>query len=161
TVLPYGLRLQAGDDVADELTEQNERGYSHRDRRHGHERTARVAQDIAEGNLDEHHWRGSERGAINLPARGTKGSSALEVGCGSWVEKRKLVACSRCTRCIRSMIEAPVWLSRFAVGSSASTSSGSFTNARAMATRCFWPPLNWLGRCFCCSIRPTDSSMAR
>ena len=38
-----------------------------------------------------------------------------------------------------------VSLSRAPVGSSANRISGSFTRARAMATRCIWPPLIWLG----------------
>jgi hypothetical protein len=43
------------------------------------------------------------------------------------------------------MISMLVRLSRLPVGSSASTISGSFTRARAMATRCCWPPESWLG----------------
>ena len=44
--------------------------------------------------------------------------------------------------CITCML---VSLSRAPVGSSASTISGSFTMARAMATRCICPPDSWLG----------------
>ena len=40
-----------------------------------------------------------------------------------------------------------VWLSRLPVGSSASSSDGSVTRARAMATRCCWPPDSSLGWC--------------
>ena len=35
---------------------------------------------------------------------------------------------------------SPVAVSRLPVGSSARMSAGSFTRARAMATRCIWPP---------------------
>ena len=38
------------------------------------------------------------------------------------------------------MISSPIWLSRLPVGSSASRSRGSPTMARAIATRCCWPP---------------------
>ena len=38
-----------------------------------------------------------------------------------------------------------VRVSRLPVGSSASSTSGSFTSARAMATRCICPPESWFG----------------
>src|SRR5204863_309761 len=40
-------------------------------------------------------------------------------------------------------------------------SFGSFTRARAMATRCCSPPDNSIGRCPARSARPTDASEAR
>ena len=43
------------------------------------------------------------------------------------------------------------------VGSSASTISGSFMRARAIATLCAWPPESWLGRLCILSLRPTLS----
>jgi len=43
------------------------------------------------------------------------------------------------------MISALERLSRFPVGSSARISGGWLTSARAMATRCCWPPESWLG----------------
>src|SRR5258707_13486457 len=159
-VAAHRLRLQPRDDVADELAEEDQRRDADGDRRCRHERTAGVAQDIAKGDLDQHHQLASDRWSTRRPSRRTKLSCACEMCCGSCVEKTKLAACSRCTRCIRSMIAAPVWLSRLAVGSSASTSSGFFTSARAIATRCFWPPESWLGRCSRWSARPTHSSMA-
>ncbi len=60
----------------------------------------------------------------------------------------------------RSMIWTEVLESRAPVGSSASTISGSLMRARAMATRCIWPPESWLGRLFTWSPRPTRSSSA-
>ena len=45
-----------------------------------------------------------------------------------------------------SMTAMPVAESRAPVGSSASRMSGSLTSARAMATRCIWPPESWFGR---------------
>ena len=47
-----------------------------------------------------------------------------------------------------SIICTLVSLSSAPVGSSASKISGSFTSARAMATRCIWPPLISLGFLF-------------
>ena len=46
--------------------------------------------------------------------------------------------------------------SRFESGSSISTSGGSMTMARAMATRCCWPPESWPG-----SLSPWPSSRTR
>jgi hypothetical protein len=46
----------------------------------------------------------------------------------------------------RSRISRLVVESRAPVGSSASSRRGFVTSARAMATRCFWPPESWLGR---------------
>ena len=48
--------------------------------------------------------------------------------------------------------------SRLPVGSSARSRSGSVTSARAMATRCCWPPDSSPGRCSTRSARPTRSS---
>src|SRR6185503_5450245 len=48
--------------------------------------------------------------------------------------------------------------SRLPVGSSASRMRGSPASARAMATRCCWPPESWEGRCFMREARPTTSS---
>ncbi len=59
------------------------------------------------------------------------------------------------------MICTEVLESSAPVGSSASTISGSLMSARAMATRCIWPPESWLGRLFTCSPRPTASSASR
>src|SRR5205823_4366665 len=56
------------------------------------------------------------------------------------------------------MISSPVAESRLPVGSSASRMEGSFTSARAMATRWRWPPDSSLGRCSMRSPRPTWSS---
>ena len=55
----------------------------------------------------------------------------------------------------RSMIWTLVLESSAPVGSSASRISGSLMRARAMATRCIWPPESWLGFLFTWSPRPT------
>ena len=51
--------------------------------------------------------------------------------------------------------------SRSPVGSSATSSSGEWTMARAMATRCSWPPESSDGRWSARSLRPTSSSADR
>ena len=56
------------------------------------------------------------------------------------------------------MIEAPVVLSRFPVGSSARTIAGRPTRARAMATRCRSPPESWVGRKLARPDSPTCAS---
>src|SRR5215218_7026026 len=57
-----------------------------------------------------------------------------------------IVAPCRLSSSIRAMICSPVALSRFPVGSSASTIAGAPTRARAIATRCRSPPESWVGR---------------
>ena len=57
-----------------------------------------------------------------------------------------------------SMIDAPVALSRFPVGSSASTIAGRPTSARAIATRWRSPPESFVGLNVARPERPTRSS---
>ncbi|EAU41467.1 hypothetical protein FP2506_13579 [Fulvimarina pelagi HTCC2506] len=47
------------------------------------------------------------------------------------------------------------------VGSSKSRMRGSMASARAMPTRCCWPPESWLGYFSACSAIPTRSSSLR
>ena len=49
-------------------------------------------------------------------------------------------------RASSSITVMPVSWSSAAVGSSQTSSRGSCTRARAIATRCIWPPESWLGR---------------
>ena len=58
---------------------------------------------------------------------------------------------SSITSCVRAESRVPV-------GSSAIRISGSVTSARAMATRCCWPPESWLGAWPTRSERPTSDS---
>ena len=59
------------------------------------------------------------------------------------------------------MISMLVRVSRLPVGSSARNRIGSLTSARAIATRCCWPPESWAGRWCARSPRPTSASFAR
>ena len=61
----------------------------------------------------------------------------------------------------RASTSSVLWLSSAPVGSSASSSTGSVTIARAMATRCCWPPDSCDGRWCSRSASPTRSSAAR
>ena len=56
------------------------------------------------------------------------------------------------------MISSLVSSSRLPVGSSASSTLGSFTSARAIATRCCWPPDSSPGRWRARSASPTEAS---
>ena len=57
-------------------------------------------------------------------------------------------------------MSAPVFESRFPVGSSARITRSSTTSARAIATRCCSPPDSWLGRCPARSASPTSARSA-
>ena len=58
------------------------------------------------------------------------------------------------------MMECARTGSRLATGSSASMISGSCIIARAIPTRCCWPPLSSSARLFACSGIPTRASCA-
>ena len=66
---------------------------------------------------------------------------------GSCVTTIMVMPCSRFSRWKIAMISTLVRESSAPVGSSARMIRGSFTSARAMATRCCWPPESWLGWC--------------
>ena len=63
----------------------------------------------------------------------------------SWVTSTRVVPASRFSSNIRAMTFSPVAKSRLPVGSSASSTSGRTTKARASATRCCSPPDRTLG----------------
>ena len=58
-----------------------------------------------------------------------------------------------------AMTSLPPWLSSAPVGSSARITGPPFISARAMLTRCCWPPESWLG--WCCSRSPSPRSRSR
>src|SRR5262249_8280855 len=65
---------------------------------------------------------------------------ARAAACGSCVTMTIVLPCSRLSACSRSRTSSPALRSRSPVGSSQSSSVGSVTIARAMPTRCSWPP---------------------
>ena len=84
--------------------------------------------------------------------------SAMSCSC---VMSRIVMPRSMLRRWNTSITSMLVRLSRLPVGSSASRMDGSLMSARAMATRCCWPPDSWFGWWCDRSRRPTISSAAR
>ena len=64
----------------------------------------------------------------------------------SWVTITMVVPSRWLSSSACAMISSPIWLSRLPVGSSASSICGWPTIARAIATRCCWPPESWVGK---------------
>ena len=79
----------------------------------------------------------------------------------SCVTSRIVVPCSLARNFMRSTTSRPDLRSSEAVGSSAITMSGSAASARAIATRCRWPPDNCSGRWSRRSPMPTALSISR
>ncbi|MNW56755.1 hypothetical protein D3C74_344900 [compost metagenome] len=73
---------------------------------------------------------------------------------GSCVTMMMVRPSSRTERRRKLRTSAPERESRLPVGSSANTTSGLAMSARAMATRCCWPPESSLGRCVRRAPRP-------
>ena len=93
------------------------------------------------------------------PSRMWTTRSAARATSAAWVASSSVSPRSRLSRTSASRMRAPVAESRLPVGSSAMTSTGSCTTARAMAARCISPPDNcvglWSSRC------PSPSSVAQ
>ncbi len=75
----------------------------------------------------------------------------------SWVTTTMVTPWSRLSATSVSMISCDVRVSRLPVGSSASSRLGELIRARAMATRCCWPPESWAGVLRSRSPRPSSS----
>jgi hypothetical protein len=88
-----------------------------------------------------------------MPIRWARRATAL-----SWVTRTRVIPVSRQRCSSRPMMSSRVSSSRLPVGSSASTTLGCLTRARAMATRCCWPPDSSPGRCRSRSPSPTVCS---
>src|SRR6218665_763951 len=78
----------------------------------------------------------------------------------SCVTSTSVVPCSRLSANISCMMVSPVAKSRLPVGSSASSTAGCTTKARASATRCCSPPDSTLGECLRRWLRPTRASIS-
>ena len=87
------------------------------------------------------------------PSRWARAATVL-----SWVTSTMVSPRSTHRFSSRSMISSRVPSSRLPVGSSASSTLGSLTSARAIATRCCWPPDSSDGRWRSRSPSPTDCS---
>src|SRR4029453_1328644 len=80
---------------------------------------------------------------------------------GSCVTTMILTPCSRLRARSTSMISFDVRESRLPVGSSARIIPGPLMSARAIATRCCWPPESWLGVFRSRSASPSGPSARR
>ena len=92
------------------------------------------------------------------PSARKRTRSAISAACASCVTITIVCPSSSAEARKSSRISPPVFESRLPVGSSANTTVGWETSARAIATRCCWPPDSSDGRCRRRSVRPTRSS---
>src|SRR5206468_3552108 len=153
--LALGHDAGAEIDGVHEAPEHDDGGRTEAHRGQRDQRATAIAEDVADGKLrvERHRYR-------SLPSEISSSRSATDMMRGSWVEKTNVTRRSRLRLRISSTMSRPVALSRLAVGSSARTSAGSPTSARAIATRCCWPPESSGGRWRARSRRPTCSSAA-
>src|SRR5207253_10189316 len=82
--------------------------------------------------------------ALSRPSRKVRWRLAYVAMSGSCVT-RTIVRPARLSPCKSASTSTLVRVSRLPVGSSARIIAGSLTRARAIATRCCWPPESWLG----------------
>jgi len=99
------------------------------------------AQVEASAIVDEPDWHKSSQVLVNDPARSSSAVSA-DTELRSWVTSINVFPRSRHEPQSRSMTFCAFSSSRFPVGSSARTRSGSLARALAIATRCCSPPLS-------------------
>ena len=112
-------------------------------------------------------WRGSPKicsggpcSTITPPSMKTTRSATSRAKPISWVTTI-MVMPSRARSCITSSTSPTSSGSSAEVGSSKSITSGSMASARAMATRCCWPPESRAGTRRPCRPGPTRSSRRR
>ena len=91
----------------------------------------------------------------SLPSRRVIRRSAWAAATGSWVTMITVWPNSSTAWRSRASTSALAFESRLPVGSSAKTTAGLETRARATATRCCWPPESSEGRWVRRSSRPT------
>src|SRR5207245_2456082 len=96
----------------------------------------------------------------SFPSSSSKIRSARAASCRLWVTTATAVSYSRPSRKNTSCRRSALAWSRFPDGSSASTTLGSCTRARATAQRCCSPPDNSLGRCDIRPASPTRDSIS-
>jgi hypothetical protein len=106
------------------------------------------------------HWAASRpmeppESLTRRPSARRRTRSARSAIHSSWVTSTSVISSSPWRLASRSMTSSPLRVSRLPVGSSASTTRGERTRARAIATRCCSPPDSWLGRWWARGPRPT------
>src|SRR6185437_11488815 len=96
--------------------------------------------------------------STSVPLSRCRVCEAYSAALGSCVTITMVLPCSRLRRCSSVSTSSADWRSRSPVGSSQTSRVGSDTIARAIATRCCWPPDNSLGLCEARSASPTSCS---
>ena len=105
-------------------------------------------------------WETSVVSQTTSPSRSTILRFALRATFRSWVTRMMVMPLVSLRWRNIDMMSRLVLESRFPVGSSPSRMEGRLTRARAMATRCCWPPESWLGWWSSRSPRPTICSIS-
>src|SRR5690606_28995111 len=106
-----------------------------------------AAFDLGLGGGEEAHGRNQGCSELsNTPSRIKRPRPARAAWAALWVTSTRAMRCSAQRPSSRSMMESPVFSSRFPVGSSARIRRGEFINARATATRWRSPPESCDGR---------------
>ena len=104
-------------------------------------------------------------GPSSVPANRPSASSmtrlAYAAATGSWVTITTVCPSSSTTPRSRASTSRPVRMSSAPVGSSANTTSGRVMRARAIATRCCWPPDSCEGRSRRRLSSPTRAAISR
>src|SRR5690606_36637607 len=131
--------------------EADRRDREHRQRQRGQQDAHFAGREVA-AQLAPGHPGGGHAVATARASSATRRSLSMrswrpqrEARCSSWVTSTRVVPASWLSAKSSSMIASPVWVSRLPVGSSANSSEGWVTNARASATRCCSPPESWRG----------------
>src|SRR5439155_23802928 len=105
---------------------------------HGAQRDARALAQVHDGRAIATAF--TLRASLSiLPSRIRTTRRAWAAMSASWVTRITVLPCCQ-MRSNAAMISSPVAVSRLPVGSSARMMLGRLTSARAIATRCRWPP---------------------
>src|SRR5690606_38135487 len=129
-----------------EALHRDERGDAERDRRQEQEQPPPREAALAEGERHEPAYRhAAALSETTAPSATRTVRRARSARRGSWVTRTIVVPRSRFSSSISAMMPSPVPASRLPVGSSANRILGSWTKARASATRCCSPPESCVG----------------
>ena len=149
------LAFGAGVPRVDDRAQQAERGDRDDDADDCQRRPQLVPERVAQ--YEERNEHAQVPVAVSRRARPSRdGSSrcAFSAAFGSCVTMMIVLPISSFSRSSRPRISSAVVRSRSPVGSSATMMVGSVISARAIATRCCWPPDSSFGRCVARSDKP-------
>src|ERR1019366_370333 len=122
----------------------DEQGHAEHDAGGGEHAAEQVLADV--GPTDEAEEDHRRTSPAMRASRSVTVRAQLWATPASWVTIRTVAPSRWCRSRMRARISAPVWVSRFPVGSSASRMGGEKARARAMATRWRSPPESSSGR---------------